>query len=81
MSNLSLKMILKLSRNDGKIYRPLIFPESNYVFSFLFLIVHFTGIYQKNISDLLFLFIPPCKTTNTNCHGMKEIFISSAELT
>ena len=58
MSNLSLKMILKLSRNNGKIHRPLIYPESNYDFSFLFLIVHFIGIYQKNISDLLFLLIP-----------------------
>ena len=81
MSNLSLKMILKLSGNDGKIYRSLIFPDSNYAFSFLFLIVHFTNIYQKNISNLLFVFIPPCKATNTYCHGMTAIFISSVKLT
>ena len=68
------KMILNMSRNDGKIYKPLIFPKGNYVFNFLFLIVHFTGIYQKNI-------IPPCKATTTNCHEMTEIFISSVKLT
>ena len=74
-------MILKLSRNDRKIYGPLVFPESNYVFRFLFLIVPFIGIYQKNIGDILLLFLPPCKATNTNCHGMMEIFISSVKLT